>query len=68
MLKFKDFIEFKLIDQEGKVVKNATYKLKLPDGKTKEGKLDQNGYVKIEDIPPGKYKLTFPDIKGVNKI
>lgn len=68
LLKFKDFIEFKLIDQEGKVVKNAKYNLKLPDGKTKEGKLDENGYVKIDDVPPGKYKLTFPDIKGVSKI
>lgn len=68
LLKFKDFIEFKLIDQDGKVVKNAKYNLKLPDGKIKEGKLDQNGYVKIDDVPPGKYKLTFPDIKGISKI
>jgi hypothetical protein len=68
LLKFKDFIEFKLIDQEGRGVKNAKYNLKLPNGKTKEGKLDANGYVKIEDVPPGKYELTFPEVKGVNKI
>jgi len=67
LLKFKDWIEIKLEDQEGKIVKDIDYKLKLPDGQIKEGKLDADGYAKIEDIPPGKFEVQFKNIKGVGK-
>jgi len=37
--------------------------LHLPDGKEREGSLDADGYTKIEDIPPGKVSIEFPDLE-----
>ena len=34
----------------------------LPDGQERKGKLDENGYAKEEDIPPGKCKVKFLNI------
>jgi type VI secretion system secreted protein VgrG len=57
----------KLLDQQNQPVKNASYKLKMPDGEVKEGKLDENGAAKIEDVPPGKVQVEFTDIKGARR-
>lgn len=65
LLKFKDWIEIKLEDQDGNPLKDVSYKIKFADGKTKDGKLDSDGYAKIEDVPPGKYQVEFENIKEV---
>ena len=67
LLKFKDWVEVKLKDQEGNPVKEAEFEIQLPDGQKKSGKLDDSGYAKVEDIPPGKFIINFKDIKGVGK-
>ena len=67
LLKFKDWIEIKLEDQDGNPLKDVSYQIKLPDGKNKDGKLDSTGYAKVEDVPPGKYEIKFEDIKGVDR-
>ncbi len=64
LLEFKDWIELKLEDQFGNLLKDVSFKIKLPDGKIKDGKLDSNGYAKIEDVPPGKYQIEFKDVNG----
>jgi len=64
LLKFKDWIEIKLIDSEGYPLKNIDYEITLSDGGIKKGKLDEEGYAKIYDIPPGKYEVSFPYLKG----
>ena len=63
IIKFKDWIEIKLVDSDGYPMKNVEYELHLPDGETKKGKLDDEGYAKVEDVPPGKYGISFPYIK-----
>lgn len=65
LLEFKDWIEIKLEDQDGNPLKDVSYKIKFADGKTKDGKLDSDGYAKIEDVPPGKYQVEFEDVRGV---
>ena len=65
LLKFKDWIEIKLEDQEGNPMKDISYKINFSDGKNKEGKLDSNGYAKVENVSPGKYTIEFEDVKGV---
>ncbi|MDP2365632.1 MAG: hypothetical protein Q8M94_17935, partial [Ignavibacteria bacterium] len=67
LLEFKDWIEIKLVGSDGNPVKDTAFKIKLPDGKDKQGKLDSNGYAKIEDIPPGKFKIDFEDLKGIDR-
>lgn len=66
LLKFTDCFEIKLVDYDGNPVKNIDYELYLPNGEMKKGKLDEDGYAKIEDVPPGKYEVKFPYIKGSN--
>jgi len=66
LLKFKDWIEIKLVDSDGYPIKNIEYELHLPDGEIKKGKLDDDGYAKVDDIPPGKYEVRFPYLKAPN--
>jgi hypothetical protein len=66
ILKFKDWIEIKLKDENGNTVPNEKYILNLPDGTKKNGTLNSEGYAKEENIPPGKITIEFPDFKGVD--
>jgi hypothetical protein len=57
LLKFKDWIEIEVKDKLGIPITNKDYKLLFPDGTEKEGKLTEEGKIKIEDLPPGKIKF-----------
>ena len=59
LLKYKDWIELELRDEEGNTIGGAEYEVYLPNGQIRRGKLDQNGYAKVENIPPGKVRVTF---------
>ncbi len=70
LLKYKDWVEIKLKDEEGKPIGKVKYKLILPDGEIKKGTLDSDGKLKLEDIPPGKVKIEFEKgslYKGISK-
>lgn len=66
LLKFKDWIEIELVDEEGDPVADEDYILHLPDGQERKGKLNSNGYAKEEDVPPGKIFVEFPNLEGVD--
>lgn len=66
LLKFKDWMELELKDKDGKALGGATYKVFSPNGLIKVGKLDGNGYAKIENLPPGRIKITY-DIRTSGK-
>lgn len=59
----KTWVEFVLLDEEGVPVPEEKYSVELPDGSTKEGQLDADGRVRIEDIEDGTCWVTFPEIK-----
>jgi hypothetical protein len=59
----KTWVEFVLLDEEGVPVPEEKYSVELPDGSTKEGSLDADGKVRIEDIEDGTCWVTFPEIK-----
>jgi uncharacterized Zn-binding protein involved in type VI secretion len=59
MLTYKDYIELELKDEEGNPVKKAKYTVKMANGVIKEGNLDDNGYAKVENVPPGKVEVTY---------
>lgn len=63
ILYLEDIIEIELKDDEGNPRANEEYILYLPNGKVEEGKLDGNGYKKIEKIPAGSYSIKFPNLK-----
>lgn len=63
LLYLEDSIEIELKDDEGNPRANEEYILYLPNGKVEEGKLDGNGYKKIEKVPAGSYSIKFPNLK-----
>ena len=59
ILYYEDYAELVFKDEEGNVLANKEYKVFLPTGEIKEGKLDSSGKTKIEKLPPGKFKISF---------
>ncbi|HSL87827.1 MAG TPA: hypothetical protein VK870_00845 [Ignavibacteriaceae bacterium] len=57
LLKFKDWVEIEVKDKLGIPITNKDYKLLFPDGTEKQGKLTEEGKIRIEDLPPGKIKF-----------
>jgi len=66
LLEFKDYIEITLKDSGGNPVPDADFVLYLPDGSEKKGKLDADGYARVEDVPPGSVRVEFPDLDQVD--
>jgi hypothetical protein len=58
------WIEIELCDQAGKPMAATRYSIQLPNGATETGKLDKNGRARVERIPGGNCKVTFPDLDG----
>lgn len=62
LLEFKDWIEISLKDEKGVAVGDIEYELTLPDNSTRKGKLDSNGRAREKDVPPGRSKVSFPNL------
>ncbi len=62
LLVFKDWIEITLRNDIGKPVADAEYVITLPDGQEKRGNLDANGQARVDGIPPGEFRVFFPNM------
>ncbi|MCP3163442.1 carboxypeptidase-like regulatory domain-containing protein [Myxococcus qinghaiensis] len=58
------WLAIELKDEAGKPVRNARYVVSLPDGSTREGTLNANGYARVEGVNPGECQVTFPELDG----
>ena len=58
LLKFNDAITLSLIDPDGTVRANETYKITFPDGTEKKGTLDANGKATLT-LPPGPFTVEY---------
>ena len=58
------YVAIELQDKEGNPVPGEAYEVKLPDGSTRRGRLDDEGKARIDDIPGGKCEITFTRIHG----
>lgn len=56
------WIEIKLVDEANEPVAGAPFKLKLANGKFRRGSTDENGFCRIERIPPGSCEVTFTSL------
>jgi hypothetical protein len=56
------WIEIELVGEDDKPIPNEKYKVKLPDGSEKEGKLDENGWARVEIAAKGDCEVTFPEM------
>ena len=59
LLYLEDWAEIEIKDEKGKAVADKKFKVTLPTGEIKEGKLDSKGKTKIEKIAPGKIKINL---------
>ena len=60
--KKKTWIEIRLVGENDKPVPDVAYRIWLPDGQTRNGKLDGDGSARVDDIDPGTCMVTFPDL------
>jgi hypothetical protein len=56
-----EWIEIELVDEDGEPVGNQRYRVELPDGSIREGRLNARGFVRIDRVDPGTCKVMFPD-------
>jgi hypothetical protein len=54
------WIELELRDEDDNPVPNEIYWIKLPNGILREGRLDANGFVRLDQIPCGICSVRFP--------
>ena len=54
--------EIELVGEDDEPIPGERYRLTFSDDSVKKGTLDQNGFVRVDRIPPGDCKLTFPDL------
>lgn len=59
---YKTWVEIELVDLAGQPVPNEVYRLKLPDGKVIDGRLDGAGRARIGGLDPGVCEVCFPDM------
>lgn len=58
------WLEIRLVDTRDRAVANERYLVVLPDGQRKNGRLDENGFARLQGIPAGTCDVSFPDIDG----
>jgi hypothetical protein len=58
------FVAIQLVDTDNQPVAHARYRLTLPDGGVREGRLSANGYVRVDRIPHGRCQVEFPGLGG----
>jgi hypothetical protein len=56
------FLELELVDEAGRPVPNARYRVVAKDGSVHEGSLDSHGKARVEPLPPGLCRVTFPEL------
>jgi hypothetical protein len=58
----KTWIEILLVGEDDKPVPDLAYRVWLPDGTTRDGHLNDNGFARIDNIDPGACVVTFPTL------
>jgi hypothetical protein len=62
LLKFKDYVELKILDENNKPMADEDITLITPDSKENKLKTDSDGLLRVEGIAPGKIKIEFPKL------
>jgi phage protein D len=60
MMTLLDWVRIEMKDPDGAPYAYEPYKLHLPDGRVREGKLDADGKALERGIPPGNVRVEFP--------
>ena len=60
----KTWIAIQLLDDESSPVPQERYQIEASDGETREGRLDKQGFARIDGIAAGNAKVRFPELDG----
>ncbi len=60
----KTWIEIELVDDNGEPVAGEKYRIVLPGGTVREGRLDARGRARLDELDPGNCEVSFPDRDG----
>jgi hypothetical protein len=60
-LRTRSWVEIELLGEDDSPIPEEKYALKLPGGKLVEGTLDDQGKARVDGIPPGRCRVSFPD-------
>lgn len=55
------WIEIRLQDEDGRPVPRARYRVRLPNRQLRRGRLDQDGFARLDRIPSGRCEVSFPE-------
>lgn len=61
LLEFKDWIEIQWAEADGTPAANRKFKLITADGKERNESFDSQGWIRLEDMPPGAFKIILED-------
>ena len=58
----RHWIEVKLVDEHSKGISGIDYVIITPDNQQHSGVTGEDGIARLEDIPPGQCKVSFPEL------
>jgi hypothetical protein len=59
----RTWIEIVMVGEDDAPIPFLPYRVRLPNAAVVQGRLDENGYARIDDIsPPGDCRVSFPDL------
>jgi uncharacterized Zn-binding protein involved in type VI secretion len=67
MLRFKDWVEVEVKDEEGNVLADEECRLVLASGEIRSLTTDKKGRLRVEDVPPGPVHVELPRFPGAGK-
>ena len=56
------WIEIEMVGEDDQPYVGEAFLIKLPDGSTTDGTLDEKGFARVEGIEPGPCEITFPNL------
>ncbi len=65
LLEYKDYVEIEVKHEDDKPFANEEYVLRICSGEIRKGNLDQNGFKREENIPPGWCNVRFAGFPAV---
>jgi hypothetical protein len=57
-----DWIEIRLVGEDDRSIPGARYRVVLPDGTERSGRLDGQGLARLDRIPSGTCRVSFPEL------
>jgi len=67
MLRFKDWVEVEVKDEEGSILADEECRVVLASGEIRKLTTDKKGRVRIDDVPPGPVHVELPRFPGSGK-